>query len=287
MGIMSIAEVTKNMTYELYCCTSFLKHKIIYSWIGYAKILTEMRCNKMKVDIWSDFVCPFGDIGKRRFEKALKTLNKDDHITIKYKSYQLDPCAKKNPEKSIHELLASKYGMGVEKAKATNADIGKQAAEEGLKYHFDTMIHTNTFDAHRVAKYAEANEKGKEMTERLLKAYFTDTRHIADHATLVELAEEVGLNSKEVAALLGENDFASLVRAEERQAREIGVKGVPFFVFNDKYAVSGAQPTEVFLDVLEKVWIDENKKPFLHDLNPKDLETSYCTGEGCKVEENK
>src|SRR5699024_11289538 len=137
--------------------------------------------------------------------------------------------------------------------------------EDDLNYNVNKIIYNNLFDANLVAKYVDENEKGKEMIDRLLKAYFTDTRLIADNATLVELAEEVGLNSKEVAALLGENDFASLVRAEERQAREIGVKGVPFFVFNDKYAVSGAQPTEVFLDVLEKVWIDENKKPFLHD----------------------
>src|SRR5699024_3643375 len=148
--------------------------------------------------------------------------------------------------------------------------------------HFDVMQHTNTFDAHRVAKYAHDSGKGKEVTERLLKAYFTDAKHIGDHETLITLAEEAGLDGKAVAALLPENDYASHVRADERRARQIGVQGVPFFVFNEKYAVSGAQPAEVFTKVLEKVWREESEKPVLQMMG-EETNTTYCTENGCTI----
>ncbi|WP_099156556.1 DsbA family oxidoreductase [Virgibacillus ndiopensis] len=240
----------------------------------------------MKIEIWSDFVCPFCYIGKRRLEKALDQFSQKENVSLEYKSYQLDPTAEKNPGKTIHELLAGKYGISVEKAESMNEDLGKQAAELDLVYNFDTMQHTNTFDAHRVAKYAETKGLGKEITERLLKAYFTDSKLISDHTTLVELAGEVGLDQAKVASLLQVNKYASKVRDDEEQARQIGVQGVPFFVFNEKYAVSGAQPVEVFIEVLEKVWEEENDRPVLQSLNPKKSKTTYCTGEGCEdVEE--
>ncbi|MFB4168032.1 DsbA family oxidoreductase [Virgibacillus sp. JSM 102003] len=239
----------------------------------------------MKIEVWSDFVCPFCYIGKRRLEMALEKFSHNDKVTLEYKSYELDPNAQKNPEKNIHELLASKYGMSVEKAKNSNEELGKQAAEIGLTYNFDTMQHTNTFDAHRVTKYAEENGIGKEMTERLLKAYFTESELISNHATLIELAGEVGLDTDEVTKLLKVDDYAIHVRADEEQARQIGVQGVPFFVFNEKYSVSGAQPSEVFTEVLEKIWEEENEKPVLQTLNPKKSKTTYCTDEGCEVED--
>lgn len=238
----------------------------------------------MKIEVWSDFVCPFCYIGKRRLEMALEKFSHIDEVTVEYKSYELDPNAEKNPGKNIHELLAGKYGMSVEKAKNSNEELGKQAADIGLTYNFDTMQHTNTFDAHRVAKYADENGKGKEITERLLNAYFTESRLISDHATLIELAGEVGLDKDEVTKLLKVDDYAIHVRADEEQARQIGVQGVPFFVFNEKYAVSGAQPPEAFSEVLEKVWEEENEKPVLESLNPTKSKTTYCTDEGCEVE---
>src|SRR5699024_4284346 len=214
----------------------------------------------MKIEVWSDFVCPFCYIGKRRLEHALDQFPHKDDVEIEYRSYELDPNAEKNPGKSIHELMAEKFGTDVEKAKQSNEQIGKQAAEVGLVYNFDTMKHTNTFDAHRVAQYAETTDRGNEITERLLKAYFTDSKFISD-----------------VAELLKTNAYAAQVRFDEKQAQEIGVQGVPFFVFNEKYAVSGAQPTEVFLEALEKVWEEEREKPALQSLNPKHSPTTYCT----------
>lgn len=237
----------------------------------------------MKVDVWSDFVCPFCYIGKRRFEEALEKFPYKNDVTVEYKSYELDPSAEKNPNKNFHELLADKFGMSIEEAKTKNETIRKQAAEAGLIYNFHAMQHTNTFDAHRVAKYAAGQGKGNEITERFLKAYFTESKHIGDHTTLIALAVEVGLDLNEVTTFLPENDYASHVRADEKQARQIGVQGVPFFVFNEKYAVSGAQPPEVFLGVFEKVWKEENEQPILQTLNPESPKTTYCTDEGCEA----
>ncbi|ASK61425.1 disulfide bond formation protein DsbA [Virgibacillus phasianinus] len=238
----------------------------------------------MKIDVYSDFVCPFCYIGKRRLEIALEQFSNKDKVAITYKSYELDPNAEKNPDKNIHELLAGKYNMSVEKAKQSNENLAKQAEEVGLTYHFDTMKHTNTFDAHRLAKFAEVQGKGKEMTERLLHAYFTESLHLADFATLCKLASEVGLDLNAARDVLESNKYAKAVKGDETEAQEIGVQGVPFFVFNEKYAVSGAQPPEVFAEVLEKVFEEESKEPTLQSLNPKKSKTTYCTGDGCEVE---
>ncbi|HLS09070.1 DsbA family oxidoreductase [Lentibacillus sp.] len=239
----------------------------------------------MKIDVWSDFVCPFCYIGKRRLEGALEQFAHRNNVEISYKSYELDPNAEENPDQNIHEYLANQKGMSFEQAKSMNESLGEQAAEVGLTYNFDTMQHTNTFDAHRVAKYAAVKGKGKEMTERLLKAYFTDSELISDHKTLVKLSGEVGLDKDDVTALLKADDYAGDVRADEKEAEQLGVQGVPFFVFNDKYAVSGAQPQEAFSEVLEKVWEEENEKPVLQSLNPKKSKTTYCTDEGCEIVE--
>ncbi|QKY71141.1 DsbA family oxidoreductase [Lentibacillus sp. CBA3610] len=240
----------------------------------------------MNIEVWSDFVCPFCYIGKRRLESALEQFQHSDDIELAYKSYELDPEAEVNPGQNMHEYLAAKKGMSYEQAKSMNESLGEQAAEVGLTYHFDSMQHTNTFDAHRVAKYAAEKGKGKEMTERLLKAYFTDSELISDHATLIKLAGEVGLDEDDVTALLKVDDYAIHVRADEEQARQLGVQGVPFFVFNEKYAVSGAQPQEVFTEVLQKVWDEENEKPVLQSLDPKKSKTTYCTDEGCETVED-
>lgn len=237
----------------------------------------------MIIEVWSDFVCPFCYIGKRRLELALEQFPEKDQVEIEYKSFELDPNAEKNPGKSIHELLASKYGMSLERAKSSNESVGNQAAAVGLTFNFDSMQHTNTFDAHRLAKYATVQGKGKAMTERLLKAYFTDSQLISNHETLANLADEVGLDKDEVLSVLKRDDYGQEVRNDEEQARQIGVQGVPFFVFNQKYAVSGAQPPEVFTNVLEKVWQEEKQRPVLQTLHPEASESSYCTDEGCEI----
>lgn len=238
----------------------------------------------MEIDVYSDFVCPFCYIGKRRLEIAVEQFSHADKVTITYKSYELDPSAAKDPGKSMHELMAGKLNVSVEEAREANENLAKQAAEVGLTYHFDTMQHTNTFNAHRLAKYAKKQDKSQVITERLLHAYFTESLNISDFDTLSSLAGEVGLNKDAAMNMLESNDYANAVKSDEKIAQQIGVQGVPFFVFNEKYAVSGAQPPAVFSEVLEKVWKEENEQPTVQTLSPKKSKTTYCTGDGCEVD---
>lgn len=239
----------------------------------------------MKVEVWSDFVCPFCYIGKRRLEHALEKFEHKDKVVVEYRSYQLDPNAKHIPGKDFYETFSELKGIPLPQVKVMNEQVGEQAKTVGLDYHFDTMKYANTFDAHRLAKYAEVKGKGNEINERLLYAYFTESRLLSDHDTLVSLARELGLDETEVKETLETNRFSKAVREDITTAQQIGVQGVPFFVFNEKYAVSGAQPEEVFIQVLEKVWEEESQKPTLQTLNPSHSKTSYCTDEGCDVKE--
>ncbi|WP_028547765.1 DsbA family oxidoreductase [Paenibacillus sp. UNC451MF] len=211
----------------------------------------------MKVEIWSDIMCPFCYIGKRRFEAGLEQFAHKEEVEIVYRSFELSPDSPKDSANNVHEMLASKYGMSVEQAKAMNADVGKQAEAVGLDFQFDTMVLTNTFDAHRLIQFASQQGKGKEVAEMLFKAYFTDSSHVGDHETLIEIAEQAGLSREETAAMLAGNQYSEEVRADEEEARQLGVNGVPFYVINRKYGVSGAQPSEAFLQVLQKVWDEE------------------------------
>ncbi|THE12719.1 DsbA family oxidoreductase [Bacillus timonensis] len=213
----------------------------------------------MKIEVWSDFVCPFCYVGKRRLEQALEQFPHREQVEVEFKSFELDPNAKPYSGQSIHELLASKYGTSVEQAKQMNENVGEQAAGVGLNYNFDTMKHTNTFDAHRLAKFAATEGKEKEMTEILLHSYFEEGKLISDHEVLADLAESVGLDRQATLDVLkDEKKFANDVRIDESLAQQIGVTGVPFFVINQKYAISGAQPTSTFLGALQQVWTEEN-----------------------------
>src|SRR5690625_1077692 len=186
---------------------------------------------------------------------------------------------------TMNELLAEKYGIDTQKVKEMNEEIIQEAADVGLNYNFDHIQSTNTFDAHRLAQYATKKNKGNEMTERLLKAHFTESEHIGNHQTLIKLAVEIGLDQEEVVAILQSCKNTKNVRLDQEQAQEMGVQGVPFFVFNEKYAVSGAQPTEVFIEVLEKVWEEESEHSLIQTRRTKGKETTYCCeGEICNKE---
>jgi predicted DsbA family dithiol-disulfide isomerase len=229
----------------------------------------------MKVEIWSDIACPFCYIGKRRFEAALGQFEHKQDIEVIYRSFELDPNAQRDLNQDVHDMLASKYGMTRERAKAMNADVTGQAETLGLTYNLDTMILTNTFDAHRLTHFAARYGLMHEMTELLFKAYFTDSKHVGDHETLTALAAEVGLDAAEAAKVLAGDEYTKEVRADQQEAVRLGIRGVPFFVINSKYAISGAQPSEVFLDALHKAW--EENKP-LTILNNAD---SHSTDEAC------
>jgi predicted DsbA family dithiol-disulfide isomerase len=206
----------------------------------------------MKVEIWSDVMCPFCYIGKRRFELALRQFPGRDDVTIEWKSFQLDPEIVTQPGKSVNEYLAERKGWTLEYARELNDHVTQMAREVGLQYDFDKAVVANSFDAHRLSHFAKKHGLQDAMEERLFRAYFTEGKNTADHETLVRLAVEAGLNGDDVRRVLAGSDFADEVNIDAYEAHQVGAQGVPFFVFNNKYAVSGAQPVEIFLQVLEK-----------------------------------
>ena len=189
----------------------------------------------------------------------------------------MDPNTPKDVNKNIYEALAQKYGMSVEQAKANTQNMVRMAKEVGLDYQMDTLILTNTFDAHRLAMFAKTKGLMIEMTERILQAYFTESKHIGDHATLTELAVEVGLDREAVAAMLASDAMTDEVRADEQLAKQYRVTGVPFYLINKKYALTGAQPTEVFVEALQKVIAEDE----VTVLNGQD--NAVCDDDGCEI----
>ncbi len=207
----------------------------------------------MKVEIWSDVMCPFCYIGKRRFEQALALFPGRDAVTIEWKSFQLDPDAKTIPDKSVNEYLAERKGWSLDYTRRVQAQVTAMAKEAGLVYDFDKAVVANSFDAHRLSHLAKRHGRQDAMEERLFQAYFTEGKNTADHETLTALAAEIGLDEAEVRSMLAGNAYADAVENDIFEARQVGARGVPFFVFDERYAVSGAQPTELFLQVLTRV----------------------------------
>ena len=208
----------------------------------------------MNIEIWSDFACPFCYMGKRRLELALEQFANRSEVRIVYRSFELDPNAPRDVAIDVYDMLSSKYGVSRSQAIAMNRQVAEQGKELGLIYRFDTMILTNTFDAHRLTHWAAVCGKQAEMAERLFRAHFTDSLHIGRHETLIALAEEAGLDRAAAEEMLKGAAFAEEVRNDEREAARFGIRGVPFFLIDRKYAVSGAQPVDVFLEALRKGW---------------------------------
>ncbi|WP_234734298.1 DsbA family oxidoreductase [Tellurirhabdus bombi] len=206
----------------------------------------------MKVEIWSDIMCPFCYIGKRKFEAALADFDHSDKIEIVWKSFQLNPDMETDPSKNINQYLAEAKGWSLDHAKQMNAHVTGMAKEVGLQYDFDKAVLANSFDAHRLIQLAKKHGKGDAIEERLFKAYFTEGENTADHQTLQRLGAEIGLDADEISQVLSSDQYAEAVDRDIYEARQVGVRGVPFFVFNQKYAVSGAQGSEVFLGALNK-----------------------------------
>jgi predicted DsbA family dithiol-disulfide isomerase len=206
----------------------------------------------MKVEIWSDVVCPFCYIGKRKFEIALAQLPERDRIEVTWKSFQLQPEARASLNMNAVQHAAQRRGWPMDYARQAAAGLSAAAQALGLVIRYEQTIVANTFDAHRLSHYAASRGKGDEMMDRLFKAYFTDSRNVEDHATLTELAVGIGLPADEVKDVLASGRYADEVRRDIDEAMQMGINGVPFFVFNGKYAVSGAQDSEVFLDALRR-----------------------------------
>lgn len=199
-------------------------------------------------------MCPFCYIGKRRFEQALEQFDHKDEVEIEWKSFQLNPNMVTDVTLNINQYLADIKGITLDHAKQMNNQVTQMAAEVGLTYDFDKAIVANSFDAHRFAHLAKVNGLGDEAEEALFNAYFTKGKNIADHDTLAELGESIGLDKAEVHHTLAGNKFGINVQQDIAQAQQLGIRGVPFFVMDNKYGVSGAQAVPTFLETLEKAY---------------------------------
>jgi predicted DsbA family dithiol-disulfide isomerase len=205
----------------------------------------------LTVDVWSDVVCPWCYIGKRRLEAALAAFDHPDGVEVTWHAFELDPDAPPLHAGRPAERLAEKYGSSVEQAEAMNAQVTELAAQEGLEYHLDGARGGSSFDAHRLIRLAAEHGRQAEAEERMFRAYFTEGEAIGDRETLVRLGIGLGLDETEVRALLEGDRFAAEVREDEAVAGRIGIHGVPFFVLDRRFGVSGAQPAEILLQAFE------------------------------------
>lgn len=206
----------------------------------------------MRVDIWSDIVCPWCYVGKRRFEAALARFDNRDAVEVVHRSFQLNPAAPRGRTSSRREMLMQKYALTLAQAEQMDARMTQTAAADGLEFNLQGTLTGNTFDAHQLVQLARAHGRQDALLERLYRAYFTEQRSIFEAGALVELAGDAGLDRDEAAAALRDNRYADAVHADMATARRIGATGVPFFVIDGRLGISGAQAPDVFLDALHQ-----------------------------------
>ncbi len=208
----------------------------------------------LKVEVWSDIVCPWCAIGKRRLEVALSRFPHRGDVRVVWRAFELDPSAPRVQEGDNAERLAEKYGRTKAQAEAMIQSVADTAAKDGLDFHLSRARSGNTFDGHRVLHLAAERGLQDAVKDRFFGGYMSEGQAIGEHEVLVRLASEAGLDAEEVRAVLSTNRYASEVREEEETARRLGINGVPFFVLGDKYGISGAQSAEVILRALEQAW---------------------------------
>lgn len=213
----------------------------------------------MEIKIWSDVRCPFCYIGKKKFESALENFKYKDDLKISWKSFQLDPNLKTDPTISTIDYFVENKGVSAEQAEQMLSGASEMGKEVGLTLDFENSVLANSFNAHRLIQMAKSKGLGNEIEEALFKAHFEQAKNIDSQQALIAIGSSIGMDSTEVEKMLNSDDFAYEVKQDELEARNIGVRGVPFFVFNDKFAVSGAQSPEAFLDTLGKAWEEFSK----------------------------
>lgn len=207
----------------------------------------------IEVEIWSDFTCPFCYIGKKNFDKAAELLAQPQEIKVTYRSFELDPKAEKSQAGSITELLAKKYGKSIQWAEQMNAGVVQTAAAAGLVFNMQKIIPTNSFDAHRLSHLAGKVNKQAEVQDLIFAAYFTNGKDISSRQALIEVGQSIGLSAQRVEQLLGSGEESDSVHADQQAAQQIGIRGVPYFVFDRKLAVSGAQPVAEFTQAFRQL----------------------------------
>lgn len=238
--------------------------------------------NKMKIEIWSDVMCPFCYIGKRNYEQALAKFKDAQHVELVWKSYQLDPnVSTEKITESSYEYIAKRRGWSIEQTMEIHQGVVKSAKDAGLTFNFDKSKVANSFNAHRIIQFAKLKGWGDKAEEQFFKAHFTDGKDMNSKEDLMAIGKNIGLTEAEVTSALTEEKYAELVRADIQEAAQLQIQGVPFFVFNRKYAISGAQPADVFLQTLEKAfaeWRKDNPESPFEVINGQ-----VCTPEGeCK-----
>jgi len=213
----------------------------------------------MRVDIWSDVVCPFCYIGKRQFETALAQFEHKNEVEIVWHSFQLDPTTPKPTTGNLYDMLANKYNITRERAELMSKGVVEMAALIGLYYDMDAAKPANTLDAHRIIKLATKYGLANAAKELFFAAYFIEGKDIADAETIKQLGIEIGLNANEIDAVLTSDDYTDQVIADQDLAKQMNITGVPFFVVNNKYGISGAQGGQTFLKSLQAIWDEEHK----------------------------
>lgn len=229
----------------------------------------------INIDIYTDFVCPFCYIGKTELENAIKKLDRKENINISYKAFELNPYAKKTPGTSYMEHIYERFPSKDVAENEVIKPLIQRGENLGLDISFYNLDESNTFDCHRLLKYAKKEKRDKEFLDISFKKVFEENAFLADEKVLLDIGRLSGLDEKRVKEILNSDEFSNEVREDENKARMLGVSGVPFFVFNDKYALSGAQSEDTFISALEKV-MEENKLENLGD------DSNICGFDGCK-----
>jgi len=227
---------------------------LILFYPAHAQDKASVKQDTIKVDIWSDVICPYCYMGKRRFENALKAFEHKDNVVIVWHSYQLNPEAPKEYKGDMYDVMAERFGQPRQWIIEQIKPLQDEAASVGLTYNYDSMKPTNTFDAHRLIQLAATHNVQDKAEEALFRAYFTEGKNINDAATLIQIGTSIGLNEQEIKDMLQSNAFADKVLADEKASDDLKISGVPYFIFNGKYKIDGAQPPQTFLKTLEKAW---------------------------------
>ena len=247
------------------------------------KIITTKKENTMKVEIWSDILCPFCYIGKRNFETALSQFANKGFVEVEWRSFQLDPTIPEVPkyQDDMYMFVADRKGFSYEQSKKMHQDLVQYAKSVGLEYNFDKAVVTNSLKSHRLIQFAKTKGLGEKAEERLFFAYFTQGKNLADGAVLVEIGWDIGLTEADVNEALTHSTYQDKAEQDARDAQNLGARGVPFFVFNRRYAISGAQPPDQLLQMLKKSFEEWQRESTTSQLIM--TQGAACTpGEECK-----
>ncbi len=249
----------RNFVFKIIVVYSFISINVFY--YGQNEDIN-VKQEKMKIEIWSDIMCPFCYIGKRHLEAALENLPYKDNIEIVWKSFQLNPNLPETTDSSqtSYEYIAQSKGISLEQSKSMHEGAVNMAKNAGLNFDFDKALITNSMKAHRILQMAKSKGLGDEMKETFLNAYFVEGKDLSDNQVLISLGKEIGLTEEAITESLTNNDYLNKVKRDIEESRQLGVQGVPFFVFDRKYGISGAQPIDSFIQTIEKSYTEWREK---------------------------